>query len=102
MAVWIKMPLGTVVDLGLCDIVFDVDCGTSYPKKKGDTHPTQFLAHVYCGQTAEWIKMPLGKEVKFGPGDVVFEGVAAPPYNGHSPQFLVHVYCDQTAGWMKT
>ena len=26
-----------------------VRCGPSYPQKKGHTHPTQFLAHVYCG-----------------------------------------------------
>ena len=29
-----------------------VRCGCSYPKKKGHTHPTQFLAYVYCGQMA--------------------------------------------------
>jgi len=48
------------------------------PEKKG-TAPTQFLAHVYCGQTAGCIKMPLGTEVNLGPGDVVLDGVAAPP-----------------------
>ena len=26
-----------------------VRCGPSYPQKKGHTHLTQFLAHVYCG-----------------------------------------------------
>ena len=31
----------------LRDIVFDVDPATP---EKGHTHPTQFLAHVYCGQ----------------------------------------------------
>jgi len=39
--------------------------GTEHPQKKG-TAPTQFLAHVYCGQTAGWIKMPLGTEVNLG------------------------------------
>jgi len=44
---WIKMPLGTEVGLGPCDIVFD---GTqpSVPLK-GHLSP-HFLAHVYCGQ----------------------------------------------------
>ena len=28
--------------------------------QKGAEHP-QFLAHLYCGQTAGWIKMPLGR-----------------------------------------
>jgi len=44
-------------------------------------HPfnSQFLAHVYRGQTAGWIKMPLGMEVNVGPGDVVSDGVAAAP-----------------------
>jgi len=51
--------------------------GPSSPRKKG-TATTQFLAHVYCGQTAAWIKMPLGTEVNLGPGDVVLDGVAAP------------------------
>jgi len=32
----------------------------------------------------------------------VLDGVAAPPYKGHSRQFSVYVYCGQTAGWMKT
>jgi len=59
-AVWIKMPLGTEVGLGLRD---SVRWGPSYPKKKGHTTPTQFLAHVCCGQTARFIKMPLGTEV---------------------------------------
>jgi len=47
------MPLGTEVDLGLRDIVFDVDPAT--PRKKGTPTTTQFLAHVYCGQMAGWI-----------------------------------------------
>ena len=57
------MPLGTEVGLGLRDIVFDVDPAT--PRKK-HTHPTQFLALVYCGQTAGWMKTPLDTEVDLG------------------------------------
>jgi len=71
------MPLGMEVGLGPGDFVFDG--GPSYPQKKGAPTPTQFLAHVYCGQTAGWIKMPLGKEVNLGRGDVVLDGVAAAP-----------------------
>jgi len=36
--------------LGLRDIVLDVD--PAPPRKKGTPTPTQFLAHVYCGQMA--------------------------------------------------
>jgi len=72
-----KMPLGMEVGLGPGDFVFDEDPTT--PRRKGHTHPAQFLAHVYCRQTAAWIKMPLGTSVNVGPGDVVLDGVAAPP-----------------------
>ena len=58
--------------------------GTQLPPEER-AHPAQFLAHVYCGQTAGWIKIPLGTEVNLGPGDVVLDGVAAPPSKGHSP-----------------
>jgi len=50
------MLLGAEVYLGLRDIVFDVDPDT--PEKKGTPTPTQFLAHVYCGQMAGWMKTP--------------------------------------------
>jgi len=39
-AAWIKMPLGMEVDLGLHDIVFDVDPAT--PRKKGTLTPPNF------------------------------------------------------------
>ena len=58
------MALGTEVGLGLHD---SVRCGPSYPQKKGHAHPTQFLAHVYCGQMDRWMKTPLGTEVDLGP-----------------------------------
>jgi len=72
--------------------------GTQLPPEKGHTTPTQFLAHVYCGQTAGWIKMPLGTEVNLDPGDIVLDRVAAPPKRGTALQFSVHVCCGQTAG----
>jgi len=66
------------VEVGLCPDHFMLDGDTAPPRKKG-TAPTQFLAHVYCGQTTGWIKMPLGREVDLGPGDVVLDGVPALP-----------------------
>jgi len=48
------------VGLGLRNTVFDVDPAT--PRKKGTPTPTQFLAHVSCGQMAGWMKTPLGTE----------------------------------------
>ena len=77
------MPLGTEVGLGLRDIVLDGD--SARLRKKGT--PTQFLAHVYCSQTAGWIKVPFGTEVNLSPGDVVLDGVAAPPKRGTAPSF---------------
>ena len=50
----------------------------------------QFLAYVYCGQTAAWIKMPLGKEVDLGPHDIVLDGYPAFPSQkggGAPPKF---------------
>jgi len=55
--------------------VFDGD--PAPPEKRHS--PTQFLAHVYCGQMAGWIKMPHGTEVNLGLGDVVLDGVAVSP-----------------------
>jgi len=64
----------------------------STPQKRG--HSPQFLAHVYCGQTAGWMKMPLGMEVGLSPGHIVLDGdPAPPPQKGHSPQFSAHVSC---------
>jgi len=64
--------------------------GPSYSQKKGHNHPTQFLAHVYCGQTAGWMKTPLGTKVDLGPGYIVLDrgpgfrkrGTAAPTLFG--------------------
>ena len=73
--------------------------GHTYPKKKGHPHPTQFLAHVYCGQTAGWMKTPLGTEVDLSPGHIVLDGVPALRERGTAaPLFLAHVYCGQ---WLR-
>jgi len=79
------MPLGMEVHLSPGDFVLNGDPAT--PREKGTPTPTQFLAHVYCGQTAGWIKMPLDAEVNVVPGDVVLDGVAAPPKRATAPSF---------------
>jgi len=43
------MPLGMEVGVGSGDFVFD---GDPAPPEKRAQSPTQFLAHIYCGQTA--------------------------------------------------
>jgi len=58
---------------------------TSYPQKKAQTHPAQFLAHVYCGQMAGWMKTLLGTEVDLGPGHIVLDGVPAPAKGAQQP-----------------
>ena len=68
------MALGTEVRLGPSHIVLDGDTAT-LPKKGAE--PPQFLAHVYCGQTAGCIKTPLGTEVDLGPGHFVLDGFPA-------------------------
>ena len=59
--------------------------GPGFPSLKG--HSPQFLADVYCGQTAGWIKMQLGTEADLGPGDIVLDGVAVPQKRGTAPNF---------------
>jgi len=53
--------------------------GPSSLTQKGAQPSLQFLAHVYCGQTAGWIKMPLGMEVGLDPSDIVLHGDPASP-----------------------
>jgi len=50
----IKMPLGMEVGLGPDHILLDEDRA---PPKRGTAPPFQFLAHVYCGQTALWAEV---------------------------------------------
>jgi len=75
-----------------------IRCGPSYPQNKGHSDtPTlpNFLAHVYCGQTAGWMKMLLGTEVDFTQGHIVLDGVPAPAKVAQQPLplFLADVYC---------
>jgi len=63
--------------------------GPGYLQKKGHPlHPTQFLAHVYCGQMAGWMKKPLSTEVDLGPGHIVLDGVPAPAKGAQQPPAL--------------
>jgi len=62
-----------------------VRCGPSYPQKKGTPTPTQFLAHVCCGQMAGWMKTPLGTEVDLGSSHIVLDGVPAPAKGAQHP-----------------
>jgi len=57
------------------DFVLD---GDPAPLPKKGWSPPQFLAHVYCGQTAGRIKMALGMEVGLGPGNIVLDMDQAP------------------------
>ena len=75
------MPLGIEVGLGPGDFVFDEN--PAPPEKKAQPH-TQFLVHVYCGQTAGWMKTPLGTKVDLGPGHIVLDGTQLLPRKGHS------------------
>ena len=47
------------------------------PRTEGTPTATQFLSHVYCGQTAVWMKTPLGTEVDLSPDHIVLDGVPA-------------------------
>jgi len=80
MTEWIKMPHGAEVGLGPGDFVLDGDVPP--PPQKGGGVPN-FLAHVYCGQTAEWIKMTLGMEMGLGPGHIVLLDNLCLLANGH-------------------
>ena len=72
-------------------IVLDRDTAPLPPKR--DRGP-QFLAHVYCGQTAGWIKTPLSTEVDPGPGHFVLDGFSAIGERGTAaPLFSAHAYC---------
>jgi len=83
------MPLGMEVGLGPNHFLF---VGDPAPSQKKRAQPlTQFLAHIYCGQTAGWIKTRIGTDVNLGPGDVVLDGVADPPKSRTALQFSVHV-----------
>jgi len=53
--------------------------GSPFPKRGQSLLSPQFVAHVYCSQTAGCIKMPLGMEVGLGPGHITLDGDPAFP-----------------------
>jgi len=66
--------------------------GTQLPLTQRGTAPTQFSAHIWCGQMAAWIKMPLGMELGLSPGDFGLDGDPTLPSREkgaepHSPIF---------------
>jgi len=86
------MALCMQVGLSPGDSVYDADSATA--RTEGTPTTSQFLAHVYCGQTAIWMKTPLGTEVDLGPGHTVLDGVPALRERGTAaPIFPAHVYC---------
>ena len=71
------MALGMELGPGPDDFILHGD--PAHPPQKGaEPAPPQFLADVYCGQTAGWIKMPLGMKVGLSPGDSVLDGDPPP------------------------
>jgi len=86
------MAFGMKVGLGPGDFVFDGDPAT--PRTEVTPTTTQFLAHVYCGQTAGWMKTPVGTEVDLIPGHIVLDGVPALRETGTAAHvFTARVYC---------
>jgi len=71
--------------------------GDIAPLPKKGAEPPDFLARLYCGQTAGCIKMSLGVEVLgLGLRDIVFDVDPATLREKGTPaliQFLAHVYC---------
>jgi len=73
-----------------------------FSPKRGQSPLPQFLADVYCGQTARGTKMALGMEVGLGPGRIVLDGYPAPlPKKGAEPPifrpFLANVtFCSRS------
>jgi len=79
------------VDLGTGDFVFDGEPAT--PRKRAHPLPTQFLAHVYCGQTAGWRKTSLGMDVDLVTGHNVLDGsqLSAKGAQQPPPLFSAHL-----------
>jgi len=78
--------LGLGLGLGLLlgfELVFRLGLGLVMTVQiKTGNHGTaapDFLAHVYCHQTAGWIEMPFGMELRLGPAHIVLDGNPAPP-----------------------
>jgi len=90
---WTKMPLRIKVGLGPGEFVFD---------REGHSL-TQFLTHVYCGQTAGWIKIchlvrsrprPRRRCVRWGRSSPSLKGAQPPSFR---PMPIVAMWLN---GWM--
>jgi len=102
MAGFIKMPLGTKVDLGPGDIVLD---GDPFPLPKRGNSSSHFSAHVllpnsWIDQYATWYegkRHPRRHCVRWG---LSSPSRSSPPQKkgGHSPQFSAHVCCGEMGG----
>ena len=79
------MALGMEIDLSPGDFMLDGDPTPLPSPKRGRSPLSIFLAHFFCGQTAECIKMPVGIEVGLSPDDFVLHGDPAPPQKGVEP-----------------
>jgi len=68
---------------------WEPNSSTSPPQKEAEP-PPQFLAYVYCGQTAGWIKMTLGMEAVLSADHIVLDRDPAPlpKTEGRAPNFL--------------
>ena len=69
MAGWIKMPVGTEINLGPGDVVLD---GVAAPPPKRGTAPV--FSPCLLWQMDGCMKTPLGMEVDLGPGHIVLDG----------------------------
>jgi len=62
-----------------------VQCGPSYPQKKGHTHaPLPNFGSCLLWPNG-WMKTPLGTDVALSPGHIVLDGVPAPAKGAQLP-----------------
>jgi len=74
--------------------------GPSCPLLKKGRSP-QFLAHIYCGQTAVCIRMPLGTEVGLSLGNIVLWGPRSRSPKGAQPPIFGQCPLWPNGGWTK-
>jgi len=88
---WIKMLLGTEVNVSSGNVVLDGVAASSPPKRGTAPHPVFGSCLLWPNS---WMKMPLGTEVDLGPGHIVSDGDPALRERGRAaPLFSAHVYC---------
>jgi len=98
---WIKVPLGSEVDLGPGHTVLDGDPAPPSLPPIGAQQPPHFSARLLwpnacMDQAATWYKVSSAQAT-------LLDGNPAPPTERGTaaPHFSAHVYCGQTAGWIK-